>query len=102
MPFGLRKIRFRRRRWGVTQAKDINDHLILTILSAFQGEWTMTWDLYKKFPDIPTKVLQEKIKSLIRRNLIGGCSCGCRGDFEITDKGLALIGVKRTKPYTGY
>lgn len=25
--------------------------------------------------------------SLIRRGLVDGCGCGCRGDFMITDKG---------------
>lgn len=32
----------------------------------------------------------------------GGCGCGCRGDFCITDKGLELIGKKRVLEYGGY
>lgn len=28
---------------------------------------------------------------LIRRKLVDGCTCGCRGDFEITDAGEAFI-----------
>ncbi len=52
--------------------------------------------------DIPIKVYFAKLRALHKRGLIGGCQCGCRGDFEITDKGLALIGRERTKPYSGY
>lgn len=28
-----------------------------------------------------------KMRQLIRRGLAEGCTCGCRGDFEITAKG---------------
>ena len=48
------------------------------------------------------KIWLAKMKSMIRRGLSGGCDCGCRGDYEITDKGLELIGEKRTKQYNGY
>ena len=37
--------------------------------------------------------------------LVTGCDCGCRGDYEITDKGLEIIGAKRTTsriPWFGY
>lgn len=29
------------------------------------------------------KVLLAKLKRLIKRGLITGCACGCRGDFEL-------------------
>ncbi len=48
------------------------------------------------------KLQRAKMTMLMNRGLIGGCDCGCRGDYEITNKGLALIGVERTKPYSGY
>jgi len=32
---------------------------------------------------IPEKVVLAKAKRLIRRGLIDGCGCGCRGDFQI-------------------
>jgi len=31
---------------------------------------------------IPTKVLLAKAKRLIRRSVLDGCHCGCRGDFQ--------------------
>jgi hypothetical protein len=33
-----------------------------------------------RFPD---KVVLAKAKRLVKRGLISGCTCGCRGDFEI-------------------
>lgn len=37
--------------------------------------------------DIPDKVILAKMKGLIRRRLVSGCDCGCRGDFQITERG---------------
>lgn len=45
------------------------------------------------FRGIPRKVLRAKGQRLIDRGLMTGCMCGCRGDMELTDAGLALIGV---------
>jgi len=38
-------------------------------------------------------LVRAKMASLIRRGLVDGCACGCRGDFELTEKGLALLDV---------
>ncbi len=60
-------------------------------------------DVYYAMPkDTPPKVALAKMKALHKRGFVGGCTCGCRGDFEITDKGLEFIGKERTKPYSGY
>ena len=33
-----------------------------------------------------------KMRQMIKKDLVSGCCCGCRGDFELTEKGkLALI-----------
>lgn len=85
------------------QTKDIPDEPILHYLDKHQGEWSMAWDVKANtFPDIPEKLFKSKMASMIRRKLSGGCECGCRGDFVITDKGLEIIGAKRTHPYNGY
>jgi len=93
------------------KTKDISDKAVLEYLAQFQGKWTSLWygnlsdvnDVYYAMPkDTPPKVALSKMKRLHARGLVGGCPCGCRGDFEITDKGLAFIGQVRTKPYTGY
>ena len=38
-----------------------------------------SWD---DIPAMPLKVVLAKAKALIRRGLITGCACGCRGDFN--------------------
>lgn len=37
------------------------------------------------------KLALAKMKAMIRKGLVDGCPCGCRGDFEITDKGRSII-----------
>lgn len=32
---------------------------------------------------VPAKVVLAKAKRLVKRGLIDGCTCGCRGDFEV-------------------
>lgn len=91
------------------QAKDISDKDVLEFLSKHQGKWS-TWGKGYGMPTVqdampegtPEKVQLAKMKSLQKRGFIGGCMCGCRGDFEITDLGLAYIGKTRTIPYNGY
>ena len=39
----------------------------------------------------PRKVILAKMRALLRRGLIDGCACGCRGDFELTLKGDAFL-----------
>lgn len=86
---------------------------VLQYLSDKQGKWTCIW--YRHFVKLPeddvsyafpigySEILQMTImRRLYRKKLIGGCTCGCRGDFEITDEGLALIGVDRYVKYNGY
>jgi hypothetical protein len=91
------------------QCKDIPEIPILEFLYLRQGEWC-NWFSKKfdnsvrhAFPDtVPDKIILRKMQSLQKRGLVGGCSCGCRGDYEITDKGLAKLGKPRLKPYNGY
>ncbi len=39
----------------------------------------------------PEKVMLAKCASLIRRGLMDGCACGCRGDFVITPAGRTWL-----------
>lgn len=41
--------------------------------------------------DPSSGLLLLKAKQLIRRHLIVGCACGCRGDYEITPKGQEFL-----------
>jgi repressor of nif and glnA expression len=35
----------------------------------------------------PRKVVRAKMRKLDKAGLIRGCHCGCRGDYELTEKG---------------
>lgn len=97
------------------KTSDISDKAILEYLADRQGEWTSIWfgyfkekdpsvsDVYYAMPEGTTeKIAREKMKSLYERGFVGGCPCGCRGDFEITDEGLDFIRRPRTTEYSGY
>ena len=82
---------------------DIDDKVVLNFLAKHQGKWA-TWDhsyfavptVSSVMPGVPPKLQLSKMKQLIKRKFVSGCDCGCRGDFEITDKGLEFIGLVRT------
>lgn len=88
------------------QCKDIPDEPILRFLAGkvdgYQG-WTVpgwgTWyadeggepypnSVLRAMPaGTPDKLAMAKMGMLIRKGVATGCTCGCRGDFEITPKG---------------
>ncbi len=67
------------------QAKDIPDDVVLSMLDGTEewSPWLFMWDLEEVFPDLPRKVILAKMRQLMRRGLVGGCRCGCRGDFYL-------------------
>jgi hypothetical protein len=78
------------------QCKDIPETPILAFLADHRGEWCHWFDP-DRFdrsvrrampPGTPEKLALAKMRGLIRRGLVEGCDCGCRGDFEITEKGM--------------
>lgn len=81
--------------------KDIPDLPILQFLADHgiqgPGGWC-NWcygdanDVSHAMPQgIPDKLRLSKMARLIRRGLVDGCPCGCRGDFTLTPKGRALL-----------
>ena len=85
------------------KCKDIPDFQVLEFLALYDPEWC-NWnmgnqrDICNAFPDgTPKKMVLSKIKSLIRRGLVDGCGCGCRGDFALTEKGKSLL-TQKTLP----
>jgi len=68
------------------QAKDITDEQFLAVVDRVCAEkkrWTHLEDLEVALgPGISERPIRAKAKSLIKRRLITGCACGCRGDFE--------------------
>lgn len=77
------------------QCKDIPDEIILRFLLSRKGIWCTwfpaKWDnssvMNAVDSSLPGKLVHAKMKMLMRRGLVTGCPCGCRGDFEITPKG---------------
>lgn len=86
------------------QCKDIPDKPILKFLVMLKEQQLFgTWFGPYHFPnsvgksmpeDTPRKLILAKMKQMIHRGVVNGCSCGCRGDFEITEKGLKELGDK--------
>lgn len=82
------------------QAKDIPERPVLEFLATLNrsGTWCGSEDdmpensvLQSMPPRTPPKVALAKMRALIRRGLVDGCRCGCRGDFEITAAGRAVL-----------
>jgi hypothetical protein len=92
--------------------RDIPDEVFLAAVwkAGGRGEyngWAMRWnvdrilggfgpddDLSEGVPGVPWKVSLQKAKRLIKRGLMGGCDCGCRGDYYLTEAGKALLGIE--------
>jgi hypothetical protein len=79
------------------QCKDIPAIPILQFLASHDGRWCNWYfgderDVHRAMPaGIPDKLVLAKMQTLHRRGLVDGCFCGCRGDFELTEKGRDLL-----------
>jgi hypothetical protein len=77
--------------------KDVPTLPVLKFLAQRPGVWHNWFSGHKLAVQngmpagIPDKLAHAKMNALIRNGLVKGCTCGCRGDYEITDKGLAFI-----------
>lgn len=81
------------------QCKDIPTMPILKFIAQHGGigchwfdreisERSVRWAM----PDgLPDKLVLAKMRQLISKNVISGCPCGCRGDYELTEKGQSMI-----------
>jgi len=85
------------------QCKDIPEQPILDFIAKVErdGEaspyisatwfWTNDWkpenSVVHAMPEgTPPKLALAKMKSMIRKGLVEGCACGCRGDFTVARK----------------
>lgn len=77
------------------QTKDIDKLPVLRLLKQNRGKWTFfgyETGINTAMPKgTPLKLQLSVMRTLIKQDLVSGCACGCRGDFEITDKGLAYL-----------
>lgn len=74
------------------QAKDIPEQPILDFLERHRGHWCSMFSpeiagdrsIFNAMPPgTPYKVALAKMRALIKRGIVDGCACGCRGDFEL-------------------
>jgi hypothetical protein len=91
-------------------ARDIPDLVFLAAVRNAAGVWARDWAMRSdvarvlgglpvgrdvewvdEVPGVPWKVVLAKFRRAKNRGLVDGCDCGCRGDFELTDKGRALL-----------
>ncbi|MDR9836802.1 MULTISPECIES: hypothetical protein [Herbaspirillum] len=83
------------------QAKDIPEVPVLQFLASLE-ESPATWvdnngaffdnSIQRGMPSgVPAKVALAKMAAMIRKGLVNGCACGCRGDFLITDQGRTML-----------
>jgi hypothetical protein len=75
------------------QAKTISDDEMLAAIRAEQESlddtgwreksvdlrWTSLWELQKRLEKYPPKVVLAKLRAMLRREVLYGCGCGCRG-----------------------
>jgi len=83
------------------QCKHIPDRPVLEFLASLdrpatihdrEGEVPYDHSVVRAMPDgVPQKLVRAKMAMLMRRELVDGCTCGCRGDFEITRRGRAFL-----------
>jgi len=79
------------------QTKDIDKVTVLKFLKNNKGTWCTLHNGFKHsvgnaMPEgLPIKLRLSVMRNLINRGLVDGCPCGCRGDFEITQKGLEYL-----------
>jgi hypothetical protein len=77
------------------QAKHLPERMLIEAVRDLNEPWRPIgvdrWTLEERFSDYPPKVVMAKLKSLTRRGLLAGCTCGCRGDFQITQRGKDMI-----------
>lgn len=59
--------------------------------------WVNRSDLDYVMPAFPWQVILAKASRLIGRGLMGGCDCGCRGDFELTELGREFLRNGKTE-----
>jgi hypothetical protein len=87
----------------VRQCKDVPDKPILVFLYKRMKDdktWCCWYDGFENsigqaMPhNTPEKIRIQKMAKLIKRGLVSGCGCGCRGDYEITKKGIEWLSLQ--------
>lgn len=66
--------------------------------------WVLMWDFEhsEKFGFIPEKVLRAKLGALVRKGVLHGCNCGCRGDYYLSEEGARIVSEAIGAPVRGW
>lgn len=72
------------------QCKDIPDAAFVAAVRqgrrSLANAWAHAWDVHTELEaavgPVPVNLFYAKARRLVARGLIGGCPCGCRGDFH--------------------
>lgn len=80
------------------QVKHVETLPILQFLDNIAPRMAISFDrdfensIFHAVPEeIPRKVMLSKLRNMIEKGIIDGCACGCRGDFELTQKGKDIL-----------
>ncbi|MCX5137560.1 hypothetical protein OOK06_36445 [Streptomyces sp. NBC_00340] len=76
------------------QCKDIPDAVLLDAVRRTPGvgggTWRMRWDVQAALDEalgpVPENLFLAKVRRLFAKGLMGGCDCGCRGDYHLPDE----------------
>ena len=76
------------------QCKDIPDAVLLDAIRRSPGtssqNWRMRWDVQAELEvvvgPVPENLFLAKMRRLLARGLVGGCDCGCRGDYHLPEE----------------
>jgi hypothetical protein len=77
------------------QCKDIPDELFLAAVRRTSGlggpsNWRMSWDVHTELETaigpVPENLFRAKARKLCDAGKLGGCPCGCRGDYHLPDE----------------
>lgn len=88
-PVSIRYVNGRR-----MQCKDIPDQVFIGAIRRTPGttvmSWRMLWhvqdELAQTIGPVPYNLFLAKARKLRTAGKIGGCPCGCRGDFHLPDE----------------
>ncbi|MGW0757120.1 hypothetical protein ACWD1Y_11630 [Streptomyces sp. NPDC002814] len=77
------------------QCKDIPDEALCDAVRRTRPlssavPWRMAWDVQTALETvlgpIPNKLFLAKVRKLFAKRLLGGCDCGCRGDYHLIEE----------------
>ena len=85
------------------QCKDIPEKPILELMEKFTPRWCfLYWPdaencvLHAMPKGVHRHLVQAKMAQMIKKGLVSGCACGCRGDFTITEKGRKTLYLRHS------